>query len=206
MGDFANIAGADGNPLPQLASVAEQSGKWCARNIAADVAGEPRKPFHYLDKGIMAMIGRNAAVAEVGEHRHELQGAIAFAAWLGVHAALLTTGRAKVEAFIEWAWDYFGGARGDQILDRRRRRILIGTTTRKTREQHRLRRIRGRKRLDKIANGRRSSRHGKPQDFAVGWNPPSPGCDGSLVTIQDGLDTASGHCLQDATPFVQTPE
>ena len=118
LGDFANISGADGNPLPQLASVAEQSGKWCARNIAADIAGEPRKPFHYLDKGIMAMIGRNAAVAEVGEHRHELQGAIAFAAWLGVHAALLTTSRAKIEAFIEWAWDYFGGARGDAILDR----------------------------------------------------------------------------------------
>ena len=118
LGDFANIAGADGKELPQLASVAEQSGKWCARNIAADIAGEPRKPFHYLDKGIMAMIGRNAAVAEVGEHRHELQGAIAFAAWLGVHAALLTTSRAKIEAFIEWAWDYFGGARGDAILDR----------------------------------------------------------------------------------------
>jgi NADH:ubiquinone reductase (H+-translocating) len=83
LGDFANIAGADGKPLPQLASVAEQSGKWCAKNIAAAIAGEPEEPFRYLDKGIMAMIGRNAAVAEVGEHRHELQGPVAFAAWLG---------------------------------------------------------------------------------------------------------------------------
>jgi NADH:ubiquinone reductase (H+-translocating) len=118
LGDFANIAGKDGKPLPQLASVAEQSGKWCAKNIELDLAGEPRKPFHYLDKGIMAMIGRDAAIAEIGEHRHELQGAVAFAAWLGVHAALLTTSRAKVGAFIEWAWDYLGNVRADPVLDR----------------------------------------------------------------------------------------
>ena len=118
LGDFANIAGKDGRPLPQLGSVAEQSGKWCAKNIQLEIAGKPGKPFHYLDKGIMAMIGRNCAVAEVGEHRHELRGAIAFAAWLGVHAALLASMRAKIEAFMEWAWDYFGGSRGDAVLDR----------------------------------------------------------------------------------------
>ena len=101
LGDFANITGADGKPLPQLASVAEQSGKWCAKNIAAVIAGEPEEPFQYFDKGIMAMIGRNAAVAEVGEHRHELRGPVAFAAWLGVHAALLTTARAKIETFVD---------------------------------------------------------------------------------------------------------
>jgi NADH:ubiquinone reductase (H+-translocating) len=64
------------------------------------------------------MIGRNAAVAEVGKNRHELEGAVAFAAWLGVHAALLTSSRAKVEAFMEWAWAYFGGSREADILDR----------------------------------------------------------------------------------------
>ncbi|MGA2369581.1 MAG: NAD(P)/FAD-dependent oxidoreductase [Candidatus Korobacteraceae bacterium] len=117
LGDFANIAGKDGKPLPQLASVAEQSGKWCARNIVADTEGKPRDSFRYFDKGIMAMIGRNSGVAEVGEHRHELQGAVAFAAWIGVHAALLTSMRSKVEAFVEWAWDYFGKSRGDAILD-----------------------------------------------------------------------------------------
>jgi NADH:ubiquinone reductase (H+-translocating) len=118
LGDFANIVGDDGKPLPQLASVAEQSGKWCAKNILADIAGEPTKPFTYFDKGIMAMIGRNSAVAEMGKHRHELRGAVAFAAWLGVHAALLSSTQAKIEAFVEWAWDYFGTARGDAILDR----------------------------------------------------------------------------------------
>jgi NADH:ubiquinone reductase (H+-translocating) len=117
LGDFANIAGDDGKPLPQLASVAEQSGKWCAKNILADIAGLPRKPFAYFDKGIMAMIGRNSAVAEMGKHRHELKGPLAFAAWLGVHAALLSSTQAKIEAFVEWAWDYFGAAHGDAILD-----------------------------------------------------------------------------------------
>ena len=117
LGDFANIVGKDGKPLPQLASVAEQSGKWCTRNIVADLAGKPRRPFAYFDKGIMAMIGRNAAVAEVGEHRHELEGVIAFASWLGVHALLLTSMRARMEAFVEWAWDYFGRPTGDAILD-----------------------------------------------------------------------------------------
>lgn len=118
LGDFANIAGTDGKPLPQLASVAQQAGKYCAENINADIAGDAIEPFRYLDKGIMAMIGRNAAVAEVGEHRHELTGPIAFAAWLGVHASLLTTARAKLEALIEWAWDYFGGVYIAPVLDR----------------------------------------------------------------------------------------
>ena len=80
LGDFANISVGNGKALPQLASVAEQTGKWCARNITADIAGEPGKSFEYFDKGIMAMIGRNAAVAEIGEHRYEVQGVIAFAA------------------------------------------------------------------------------------------------------------------------------
>jgi NADH dehydrogenase len=117
LGDFANINDKHGKPLPQLASVAEQSGKWCARNILADLAGGTRKPFAYFDKGIMAMIGRNSAVAEVGEHRHELEGTVAFAAWIGVHALLLTSMRARMAAFVEWAWDYFGAASTDAILD-----------------------------------------------------------------------------------------
>ncbi len=104
---MANIPGPDGKPFPQLGSVALQSGIWAAENILADVAGKPRRDFHYHDKGIMAMIGRGAAVAEVGAHRHELHGSIAFAAWLGVHAALMSGVRNRIEAFIDWGWDYF---------------------------------------------------------------------------------------------------
>jgi NADH dehydrogenase len=87
--------------------VAEQSGKWCAKNILSDIAGRPREAFDYFDKGIMAMIGRNAAIAEVGKHRHQVEGPLAFAAWLGVHAMLLSGTHSKADAFLTWAWDYF---------------------------------------------------------------------------------------------------
>ena len=118
LGDFANFKTADGEVLPQLASVAQQAGRHCAKNIASAAAGSSGKPFEYLDKGIMAMVGRNAAVAEVGSSRHTVTGTLAFAAWLGVHALLLTTVRAKVETFLEWAWQYFGHVHVDPILDR----------------------------------------------------------------------------------------
>ena len=108
VGDVANIpSGEDGRALPQLGSVAQQSGKWAGENIVRELHGEPTKPFVYKDKGIMAMIGRNAAVAEVGKHHHQVEGPVAFAAWLGVHAMLLSGVHSKTDAFITWAWDYF---------------------------------------------------------------------------------------------------
>jgi NADH dehydrogenase len=117
-GDIANVPGPHDEPHPQLGSVALQSGTWAAGNVLADFAGEQRRPFHYHDKGIMAMIGRGAAIAEVGAHRHELHGPVAFAAWLGVHAALMTGVRNRIDAFVNWGWDYFGHSRGPQLLDR----------------------------------------------------------------------------------------
>lgn len=117
LGDFANILGPHDKFFPQLASVAQQSGYWAAKNILADIEGKERTPFHYYDKGIMAMIGRNAAVAEIGAKRREIKGLPAFLAWLGVHAALLPSFRQKIQAFIEWTWDYFGKTRGLQVLD-----------------------------------------------------------------------------------------
>jgi NADH dehydrogenase len=110
VGDVANIPAAPGgesHALPQLGSVAQQSGAWAAENILRERRGEPLKPFRYKDKGIMAMIGRNAAVAEVGKHHHQVDGPLAFAAWLGVHAMLLSGVHAKTDAFMTWAWDYF---------------------------------------------------------------------------------------------------
>jgi NADH dehydrogenase len=118
LGDFANIQGADGHPLPQLASVAQQCGDWTANNILAEIAGKSRAAFRYHDKGIMAMIGRDAAVAEIGSKRHELDGPVAFAAWLGVHALLISGVRSRVEAFIDWGWNYFSRTRPIQVLDR----------------------------------------------------------------------------------------
>ncbi len=119
IGDMANIPGPDDRAFPQLGSVALQSGQCVAKSILAEIAGDSRETFDYNDKGIMAMIGRGAAVAEVGKHRHELHGSIAFAAWLGVHAALMSSVRNRVEAFVDWGWDYFSKSRGPQVLDRR---------------------------------------------------------------------------------------
>jgi NADH dehydrogenase len=118
IGDVANIPGPDGRPRPQLGSVALQSGAWAANNIIMNVAGGPRAPFRYRDKGIMAMIGRGAAIAAVGPHRRELHGPPAYAAWLAVHAMLMTGSRNRVEALLDWGWDYFSRTRGPQVLDR----------------------------------------------------------------------------------------
>ena len=109
VGDVANVPADDegGPALPQLGSVAQQSGLWAAENILRERRGEPTKPFAYKDKGIMAMIGRNAAIAEVGKHRHQVEGPVAFAAWLGVHAMLLSGAHSKTDAFLSWAWNYF---------------------------------------------------------------------------------------------------
>jgi NADH:ubiquinone reductase (H+-translocating) len=118
LGDAANIAGPDGEALPQLGSVALQSGRHAARNIVADLHGRRRRPFRYRDKGIMAMIGRGAAIAEVGPRRRELQGVVAFASWLGVHAWLLSGMRARIDAFLSWGWDYFTRNRAPGLIDR----------------------------------------------------------------------------------------
>jgi NADH:ubiquinone reductase (H+-translocating) len=118
IGDMANITGADGEALPQLGSVAMQSGAAAADNILATFAGKDRKPFSYRDKGILAMIGRHAAIAELGKKHHEIHGEFAHAAWLGVHAALLTGTRSKIHSVVEWMWDSFTKSGGAQILDR----------------------------------------------------------------------------------------
>jgi NADH:ubiquinone reductase (H+-translocating) len=107
VGDVANIPYGDEDALPQLGSVAQQAGDWAAGNIIADMSGEARQPFHYRDKGIMAMIGRKAAIAEIGPHRHEMHGRFAFAAWLGVHAELLADAGAELRAFTSWAEDFY---------------------------------------------------------------------------------------------------
>ncbi|WP_027344602.1 NAD(P)/FAD-dependent oxidoreductase [Hamadaea tsunoensis] len=106
LGDVANIPFGD-EVLPQLGSVAQQAGRWAAENILLLSQGRAARPFHYRDKGIMAMIGRKAAVAEMGAHRHEIHGRVAFAAWLGVHAELLGNIGAELKAFVAWAEEFY---------------------------------------------------------------------------------------------------
>ena len=118
VGDIANIPGPDKRALPQLGSVALQSGNAAAKNILAEFEGKPRKDFTYKDKGIMAMIGRKAAIAEMGEGHHEVHGQLAHVAWLGVHMTLMTGTRDKIEAIIDWSWDRFSKTGGPHVLDR----------------------------------------------------------------------------------------
>jgi NADH dehydrogenase len=118
VGDVANIPDEGSGALPQLGSVALQSGSWAAQNILAAFDGKPRNRFSYHDKGIMAMIGRGAAIAEVGKHHHEIHGQLAHMAWLGVHASLMTGTKSRIEAFVDWAWDGFSKTGGPHVLDR----------------------------------------------------------------------------------------
>ena len=118
VGDIANIPGPDQRALPQLGSVAAQSGKAAAKNILAEFEGRPRTDFAYKDKGIMAMIGRKAAIAEMGKNHHEVHGQLAHVAWLGVHMTLMTGARDKIDAIVDWSWDRFSKTGGPHVLDR----------------------------------------------------------------------------------------
>jgi hypothetical protein len=83
------------------------------------VRGSAPHPFHYRDKGIMAMIGRKAAIAEIGAHRHEIHGELAFAAWLGVHVELLDNIGAQLKAYVAWAQEFYvrPGHRSAELLE-----------------------------------------------------------------------------------------
>ncbi|MGB3697509.1 MAG: FAD-dependent oxidoreductase, partial [Gordonia sp. (in: high G+C Gram-positive bacteria)] len=117
LGDAANIPDGHDGTLPQLGSVALQSGHWAAANIMADLAGEPRRAFEYTDRGFMAMIGRMAAVAEIGPDRKQIQGPAAFAGWLAVHAALLPSMRSRFDAVRNWSRDYLTDSRSETVLE-----------------------------------------------------------------------------------------
>jgi NADH:ubiquinone reductase (H+-translocating) len=102
VGDMGEVA-SDGQVLPQLGSVAMQSGDHVGRQIARRLHGEPGQPFKYWDKGFMATIGRGAAVVEL-PNKMTLHGALAYFAWLGVHLVLLSGVRNRIETLWNWGW------------------------------------------------------------------------------------------------------
>lgn len=104
VGDLAALE-QEGRQLPMLAPVAIQEGKQAARNISALMRGRSAKPFRYRDKGILATIGRNAAVAEFGPLH--LQGFLGWVTWLLVHLLLIVSLRNRLIVLVNWAWDYF---------------------------------------------------------------------------------------------------
>ena len=101
--------------LPQLAPVAVQSGHHVARQIRRIEAGRSTRPFHYLDKGTMATVGRRAAVAEL-PLRIRLHGSPAWVAWLALHLLTLVGFRNRVSVFLNWAWSYLTWDRGPRLI------------------------------------------------------------------------------------------
>jgi NADH:ubiquinone reductase (H+-translocating) len=100
--------------LPQLGSVALQSGEHVGDGIARLAAGNQTEPFRYHDKGTMATIGRGAAVIQT--HRgHTITGRTAFLAWGAVHLALLSTGEDRAKAAVDWTWAAFTHERAGRI-------------------------------------------------------------------------------------------
>ena len=114
VGDMGEVA-SDGKVLPQLGSVAMQSGEHVGRQIARRLHGEPGQPFTYWDKGFMATIGRGAAVVELPNQR-TLHGPLAYFAWLGVHLALLSGMRNRIETLWNWGWSAFTHDRAARII------------------------------------------------------------------------------------------
>jgi NADH:ubiquinone reductase (H+-translocating) len=113
-GDIGEVT-SDGKVLPQLGSVAMQSGEHVGRQIARGLQGNPGQPFKYWDKGFMATIGRGAAVVEL-PNKGTLHGPLAYFAWLGVHLALLSGMRNRIETLWNWGWSALTHDRAARII------------------------------------------------------------------------------------------
>jgi NADH dehydrogenase len=103
---IGDLAGASdrGRPLPMLIPVAMQEGRRVAATITDMVQNGGATAFVYKDPGIMATIGRNSAVAQLGRVR--LSGFLGWTMWLGVHLVNVISFRSRILVLINWAWDY----------------------------------------------------------------------------------------------------
>jgi len=114
IGDMANFSHQTGNPLPGVAPVAMQMGTHAARNILELAQGRKSNRFKYQDKGSMATIGRNKAVADLKFVR--FGGVLAWLAWLFVHLLFLVGLRNQMQVIFQWVWAYFTYARGARLI------------------------------------------------------------------------------------------
>ena len=103
IGDLAAVT-QNGRQLPQLIPPAMQEARHAARSILRLLAGEMPEPFRYADPGMMATIGRNSGVAEIGPIR--VSGFLGWVLWLGFHLLQIVTFRAKLIVLLNWAWNY----------------------------------------------------------------------------------------------------
>ena len=116
IGDLANFTGKDGKSLPGVSPVAMQQGRHAARNIMNMIEGRKPQRFWYFDKGSMATIGRNKAVADL--RLLHLSGLPAWVAWLFVHTLFLVGFRNRVVVLFQWAWAYFTFNKGARLITR----------------------------------------------------------------------------------------
>jgi NADH dehydrogenase len=114
IGDLAALQDENAKLLPGVAQVAIQQGNWVAETIARDLEHQPRRDFHYHDKGSLATIGRAAAVAQFG--KFELSGYFAWLAWLFIHILFLIGFRNRLLVMIQWAWSYLTYERGARLI------------------------------------------------------------------------------------------
>lgn len=113
IGDLAQ-AKSEGDPVPGVAAAAKQMGRYAARNAVARFAGHATQPFRYTDYGLLATIGRNAAVGVVG--RLKMSGRLAWLFWLSVHLWYIIGFRNRVIVFFDWAIAYFTFQRAARIF------------------------------------------------------------------------------------------
>jgi NADH dehydrogenase len=116
VGDLANFSHQTGEPLPGVSPVAMQQGRQAARNILRMIRGDKPRPFRYFDKGSMATIGRNKAVADL--KFFHLSGLFAWFAWLFVHIIFLVGFRNRLLVLIQWAWAYLTFDKGARLITR----------------------------------------------------------------------------------------
>jgi len=114
IGDLAALEDERGKMLPGVAPVALQQGAWVAKTIARDLEHQPRRIFHYHDKGSLATIGRAAGVAQFP--KFSLSGYFAWLAWLFIHIFFLIGFRNRVIVMIQWAWSYLTYERGARLI------------------------------------------------------------------------------------------
>lgn len=105
VGDAAHLAVTDGRPLPMIAPVAIQQGKFVAKQLIRLARSEKLENFEYRDKGQMATIGRRKAVVEVRSWLR-FSGTLAWLTWLALHLVYLTGGRNRTSIFADWIWNY----------------------------------------------------------------------------------------------------
>src|SRR5437867_4397645 len=116
IGDLANFSHQTGEPLPGVSPVAMQQGRHAARNILRMIRGDKPRPFRYFDKGSMATIGRNKAVADL--KFFHLSGLFAWLAWLFVHIIFLVGFRNRLLVLIQWARAYITFDKGARLITR----------------------------------------------------------------------------------------